>query len=379
MPATSSSPAPRLRRRAPAPRWLPVVARWAVALLTLALATRLVGVGWQEILQATSFALTRDPWIIAAVVGLQALWSVSLAQLQRRSVLAVGGELTSLAAQRISMASFTLSRAIPGGGAAGGVFQTRELTRLGHPAPVAFAATLISWAVATATLALLVVVGTAVVAVAGEVPWAFVVPAGAVLAVLATAGAVLLVALRLPAVRRRLVTAGGWLLRRVRRDRDAAALGPTLEGVAARLTQPRRLLACLAWSATSWACDVTAMWLAFVAFGEPLGASVLLVGYASANLLNTIPEVTPGWIGVFETALAGTFVALGVDVEVAVPAVLAYRLASFWLPVMAGIGPVAVSLARARTTAPQQHPTDPPVWHLPVPVPAGDELVEVAA
>ena len=66
-----------------------------------------------------------------------------------------------------------------------------------------------------------------------------------------------------------------------------------------------------------------------------------------ANLINALPELTPGWLGVLESALAATYAAFGVPVGVAVMAVLSYRLVSYWLPVAVGIGP-ALGMLRGR-------------------------------
>jgi hypothetical protein len=85
----------------------------------------------------------------------------------------------------------------------------------------------------------------------------------------------------------------------------------------------------------------------FLGFGVRLHPAVLLVGYGLANLINALPELTPGWLGVLETALAGAYAGLGVPVGVAVVAVLCYRLVSYWLPVAAGAGP-ALGMLRVR-------------------------------
>ena len=54
------------------------------------------------------------------------------------------------------------------------------------------------------------------------------------------------------------------------------------------------------WAAGAWIVDVAALWTALAACGAPVAADVLLVGYVVATVLNSAPEVTPGWIGLFE-------------------------------------------------------------------------------
>ena len=108
----------------------------------------------------------------------------------------------------------------------------------------------------------------------------------------------------------------------------------------------------LGWAALTWVVDAAALWVMFLGFGVRLHPAVLLVGYGLANLINALPELTPGWLGVLETTLAATYAALGVPAGVAVVAVLCYRLVSYWLPVAAGVRPGLQMLApRSGTSA----------------------------
>lgn len=116
----------------------------------------------------------------------------------------------------------------------------------------------------------------------------------------------------------------------------------------------RRLMPLMGWAALSWIVDAAALWVMFLGFGVRLHPAVLLVGYGLANLINALPELTPGWIGVLESALAATYAALGVPVGVAVVAVLSYRLVSYWLPVALGIGP-ALGMLRGQPSPVEDH------------------------
>jgi uncharacterized protein (TIRG00374 family) len=69
------------------------------------------------------------------------------------------------------------------------------------------------------------------------------------------------------------------------------------------------------------------------------------VAYAVAGVVGMIP-VTPGGLGLVEASLTGLLVLAEVDSSQAVLATLAYRLASYWLPLCAG--PVAYGLFRFR-------------------------------
>ena len=93
-------------------------------------------------------------------------------------------------------------------------------------------------------------------------------------------------------------------------------------------------------------------YLALVASVGAVGAharpSLILIAYFSATLLALIP-LTPGGLGFVEAGLAGLLTVAGVDGAHAVLATLIYRLASYWLPMLAGpVAYVVARVARAR-------------------------------
>jgi len=63
--------------------------------------------------------------------------------------------------------------------------------------------------------------------------------------------------------------------------------------------------------------------------------SLALLAYAAASIVAFIP-LTPGGLGIVEASLAGLLVLAGVPSSSAFVATLAYRLFSYWLPVLAG-------------------------------------------
>ena len=282
---------------------------------------------------------------------MEGIWVYSLSNVYRSSIRGLGGSLGRGQALRISMGAFSLSRILPGGGAAGSIFAARAIVAHGNPVPRTVASMLISWWVSMSTLALVVGVGTA-----SGLPGDRVEPAHLV-------G---------PAVGLRGPRCGGYrgdrLASRFPRLRARVARG--LNVVGSRLgvsAEPRdwelqamtpvpvrRLMPLMGWAALSWIVDAAALWVMFLGFGVRLHPAVLLVGYGLANLINALPELTPGWLGVLESALAATYAALGVPVGVAVMAVLSYRLVSYWLPVALGIGP-ALGMLRGRPSPVEDH------------------------
>jgi hypothetical protein len=73
--------------------------------------------------------------------------------------------------------------------------------------------------------------------------------------------------------------------------------------------------------------------------------SLILLAYAVAGVIGLIP-ITPGGIGIVEASLSGFLYLAGLTGAEAVLATLAYRLASYWLPLLAG--PVAYAAFRHR-------------------------------
>ena len=77
------------------------------------------------------------------------------------------------------------------------------------------------------------------------------------------------------------------------------------------------------------------MYAAMRSFGGDLSfAAVGAVYLAGSAVARAAP--TPGGIGAVEAALIAGLVSVGLDKETAVPTVLLFRLASFWLPVLPG-------------------------------------------
>jgi uncharacterized membrane protein YbhN (UPF0104 family) len=90
------------------------------------------------------------------------------------------------------------------------------------------------------------------------------------------------------------------------------------------------LLGALMW----WGFDISVLWAMFHAFGEPPPFTVIWMAYFVGMLGNLLP--LPGGLGGVEGAMLGAFAAFGVDVNLALLAVLSYRAIAFWLPTIPG-------------------------------------------
>jgi hypothetical protein len=88
-------------------------------------------------------------------------------------------------------------------------------------------------------------------------------------------------------------------------------------------------------AAGSTLLDYFALLCALRAVGASPQPSLVLLAYASAQLLALIP-FTPGGVGFVEAGLVGTLTLAGVSGTDALAATLLYRLVSYWLPLPAG-------------------------------------------
>jgi len=127
-----------------------------------------------------------------------------------------------------------------------------------------------------------------------------------------------------------------------------------LEGLPERLIEQRNVIRTVLgqqwWQATMLSVgrllfDYLCLLFCVRAVGAHPRPSLILLAYAVAGVIGLIP-ITPGGIGIVEASLAGFLALAGLDGAQAVLATLAYRLASYWLPMLAG--PIAYGAFRYR-------------------------------
>ena len=102
--------------------------------------------------------------------------------------------------------------------------------------------------------------------------------------------------------------------------------------------------------------DIAALGATFAAFGKPLPAAPLVLGYLIGYLANIIP--VPGGFGVLEGGLAGTLIAYGAPATQATAAVIVYHAIAFWIPSLGGL--IAYTMLRRRLNRPQHPATQRP-------------------
>jgi hypothetical protein len=95
--------------------------------------------------------------------------------------------------------------------------------------------------------------------------------------------------------------------------------------------------------------DYLALLAALRATGSHARPSLVLLAYVVSQVLGIIP-ITPGGLGFVEAGLATTLGLAGVSGARAVLATLAYRMVSYWLPIIAGSVAYPVFRHRYRTS-----------------------------
>jgi putative heme transporter len=94
-----------------------------------------------------------------------------------------------------------------------------------------------------------------------------------------------------------------------------------------------------------WAANICVLWACFEAFGGDVPFAVLVQGFFLGMAANLIPSPAGG-VGSVDAGMIAAFVLFGIDEATVFPAVLAYRVIAFWLPIPPGI----VAFFQLRTT-----------------------------
>jgi putative heme transporter len=85
-----------------------------------------------------------------------------------------------------------------------------------------------------------------------------------------------------------------------------------------------------------WAANIGVLWTCFEAFGGDVPFAVLVQGFFVGMAANLIPSPAGG-VGSVDAGMIAAFVLFGIDEATVFPAVLAYRVIAFWLPIPPGI------------------------------------------
>ena len=318
-----------------------------VRLLVLTVTLIALYVLWPSLLQVFSAwprLLSINPGWFAVMLAVEMASFVSMWALQRLALRTRSwfGVATS------QLSGNALSRIVPGGAAAGAALQYRMLGQAGISAATAASGLTATSLIGTATLLALPLLTIPTILAGRPVPRG--------LAQSAWMGASVFVLL---------VAAGALLLTT---DRSLRSLGRTIQFIRNRVKRHappradipdrleherdeiRRTLGASWWRAILYAAgnslfDYLALLAALTAVGSRPRPTLVLLAYVAAMVLGMIP-ITPGGLGFVEAGLTATLALAGVTAVDAVLATLAYRLVSYWLPLL--FGPFAYALHRRR-------------------------------
>jgi uncharacterized protein (TIRG00374 family) len=310
---------------------------WALAFVVLSIAflyivlPRLVGLRetWNRIRHG-------DPWWFGFAFGLEVLSFLSYIALFRAVFVRGMSRISWRVSYQITMAGVAATRLLASAGA-GGVAVTAWALRRSGMGPRLVASRMIAF------MALLYGVYMATLVIDGLGLYLGIFPGKAPFAITVGpaifGGVVILAVLGLSAmpwdveavVARRTTdrTRAGRVARRVSAAPAALTAGVKDALLLIRSRDPL-LLAAVGW----WAFDIAVLWACFHAFGSAPPQAVIVMAYFVGMLGNVLP--LPGGIGGVDGGMIGAFTAFGVNVELSIVAVLAYRAFSFWIPTVPG-------------------------------------------
>jgi uncharacterized protein (TIRG00374 family) len=285
-------------------------------------------------------------WLLPVLITLEAASLALYAELVRTVLAVEGVDAPRKVVRTAVLVGAALGKVLPGGTVAAVPAGVGILRRQGIHRAVAATGLLASGVISSLVLVLLLPVASAAAVLAGQDGAAALGISGVALTVFALA-CLAWVGIRNPDLGARLA---GLLRRLVRAPRyrtrlhvDDLASGiergaSALQAVARDL---RGTAIATALAGAGWICDFLVMVTLAVAAtrGAPLAGIAL--GYIVGQLAAAVP-LTPGGVGVVETAMVGALVAQGIPAGQATAVVLGWRLISHWLAIVAGLVTYAV-------------------------------------
>ena len=352
-------PGPARSRRVSGRAWL-VLAGVAVCFVFVSVVDR-------RALPASIDAARHLRWgwvLVAAVVELASL--VVAAEGHRRLLKGAGARIGLHSVVAIAFASTALAFSVPVGSLPfSASYSFRQYGHRGIDLALAAWALVILWMSATVTLSLVLFAAAwtsrSILAAAGGLVASLVFlapPLG------------LLLALRFPAVRRRIgglasrlaagirQRSGPRLRRLLDRWPDPTAAFDAVVARAGSLRVPLSTYAqVFACSLSNWLLDVACLVLVIRATGSPVPWPGVLLAYGAGLVADSLWPA-PGGLGAVEAATAASLVAAGMPAGAALAAVAVYRLLSFWM--LLGIGWVVMAGLSRRPQRPELPNPEPP-------------------
>ncbi|HVD86019.1 MAG TPA: lysylphosphatidylglycerol synthase transmembrane domain-containing protein [Solirubrobacterales bacterium] len=115
-----------------------------------------------------------------------------------------------------------------------------------------------------------------------------------------------------------------------------ATLGEGFRFALSLFTHPSRGGLAVIGAAGFWAASIGVLWASFHAFGLHVPLAVVVQGYFLGMVANLFP-LAPAGVGAVDAGMIGAFVLFGIPEETVFPAILVFRLVSFWMPIPPGV------------------------------------------
>ena len=118
-------------------------------------------------------------------------------------------------------------------------------------------------------------------------------------------------------------------------ERPAERLVGLVEGIRhglSALRSPSRLAGVIAWSLALWLLNALSFYVGFLAFDIPVGVSAALLLQGVVVFGIAVPS-TPGYVGLFESAIKAVLLLFAVTPDRAVPYAVTYHVTTF-LPIV---------------------------------------------
>lgn len=244
---------------------------------------------------------------------------------------------------KVTVVGNTVNYIVTTGGLSGFAFRMYFFIRMGVPSGTAVVISLVQTFITNVILLFFVVFGFGYLLLTHEVEgFAFGTTTALLsVSVLATGVAVMLLLNR--ELRRRslfvMAEAANAFLHRFLPDRKPARVSiwrfqrNLNRGIEFLLQRKRRMIIPTLWIVADWAATILILYSAFRVIGSPVPFSVVVVGF-SVGIVLSIISLVPGGLGIMEGSMAAIFVSLSVPLETAVVAVLIFRVAYYFLPML---------------------------------------------
>lgn len=310
---------------------------WGFGLAVVATAMYLTQDQLRDLLLSGPRLRTIRPAWFAVMFALQLMSFVCLWWLTR----IVLPQVSWFVAATSQLVSNAVSRVIPGGAATGGAVFYRMLSAAGVESSKAGGALAVTSVMTTAALVAIPAVAGLLALLGAPIPENLLpaAMAGGVMFLLLLAVGAVAVAFTRPleiaeGVIRGLMHGLGRIL-----HRDWTVGQGQFVAERARLMSVvgNRWPAVITASAGKWAFDYLTLIAALYSVGADPRLSLVLVAYAGAQVLGMIP-ITPGGVGFVEVGLYSLLVISGISAQDASLATIAYRLLSWWVPIVSGLG-----------------------------------------